>query len=162
MTLDEFRADLLAAAASRAQVQSCGFREAFVLEMLDRLSQAGEVPDAEPCAEMLIGHRGRKLEVDAWATDDADESLHLFVSMLDGHAPIPATVTLTDARDQAFNRLVGVFEQSRDGWLTTNIEESRPLWALAQHIQSSPLPPALRVHVLTDRPISERLNSTVL
>lgn len=157
MTLDEFRADLLAAVASRAQVQACGFREAFVLEMLDRLSQSGEVPDAETCIETVIGHRGRKLEIDAWATDDADGSLHLFVSVLDGKAPLPATITLTDARDQGFNRIIGIFEQSREEWLTANIEESRPLWALAQHIRSSSLPSALRVHVLTDRPISERL-----
>ena len=58
---------------------------------------------------------------------------------------------------RGFNRVLGVFEQSRDGWLADNIEESRPLWALARRIQSAPLPTALRVHVLTDRPISERL-----
>ncbi len=58
---------------------------------------------------------------------------------------------------QGFNRLLGVFEQSRTGWLTDNIEESRPLWSLARRIQTAPLPAALRVHVLTDRPVSERL-----
>jgi hypothetical protein len=157
MTEEEFRADLLAAVASRAEVQACGSKEAFALEMLERLAGSGEVPDAELCPETLTGHRGRKLEIDAWSIDDADGSLHLFVAIWDGGAIYPSSITLTDAREQGFNRILGVFEQSRDGWLTNNIEESRPLWALARRIQTMPLPAALRVHVLTDRPISERL-----
>jgi hypothetical protein len=157
MTDEEFRANLLAATASRAEVQACGNREAFVTEVLDRLRDAGEVPDTEPCAEVLTGHRGRKLEIDAWAADDADDSVHLFVAMYDGRTPTPASFTLTEAREQGFNRLLGVFDQARDGWLTDNIEESRPLWALARRIQTSPLPAALRIHVVTDRPASERL-----
>jgi hypothetical protein len=157
MTEEEFRADLLAAVASRAEVQACVLREAFVLEMLERLSASGEVPDAESCVEALTGRRGRKLEIDAWASDDADGSLHLFVAIWDGEVKFPPSITLTDAREQGFNRVLAVFEQSRDGWLTENIEESRPLWALGRRIRSAPLPTALRVHVLTDRPISERL-----
>lgn len=157
MTEEEFRADLLAAVASRAEVQACGLREAFALEMLERLSESGEVPDTESCVEAHTGHRGRKLEIDAWASDDADGSIHLFVSIWDGGAKYPPSITLTDSREHGFNRVLGVFEQSRDGWLTDNIEESRPLWALARRIRSAPLPTALRVHVLTDRPISERL-----
>ena len=54
MTEEEFRADLLVAVASRAEVQACGSREAFTLEMLDRLSESGEVPDVELCAEALV------------------------------------------------------------------------------------------------------------
>jgi hypothetical protein len=157
MTEEEFRADLLAATASRAEVQACGTREAFVAEALERLRDAGEVPDTEPCAEVLTGHHGRKLEIDAWAADEADGSLHLFVAMYDGQVQYPPSFTLTDAREHGFNRLLGIFDQARDGWLSSNIEESRPLWSLARRIQTSPLPAALRVHVVTDRPASERL-----
>ena len=157
MTEEEFRADLLAHVASRAEGEGCGFREAFALEMLDRLAASGEIPDAELCVEALTGRRGRKLEIDAWAEDDADSSLHLFVVILNGRLTYPSSITLTDAREQGFNRVFGVFEQAREGWLTANIEESRPLWALARRIQMAALPSALRLHVLTDRPISERL-----
>lgn len=157
MREDEFRADLLASVASRAEIEGCGTREAFSLEMLDRLAASGEVPDAESCVEALTGQRGRKLEIDAWSDDEADGSLHLFVTILDGGPTPPPSITLTDAKEQGFNRVIGIFEQARDGWLTANIEESRPLWALARRIQQAPLPQALRVHVLTDRPISERL-----
>jgi hypothetical protein len=127
MNDDEFRADLLPAAASRAEVQAWGSREAFVTEVLERLQDAGEVPSTELCAEVLTGQRGRKLEIDAWSADDADGSLHLFIAIQDGGMEYPASLTLTEAREQGFNRLIGIFEQARDGWLTTNIEESRPL-----------------------------------
>lgn len=157
MTEAEFRDDLLASAASRAEVHATGFREGLVQEMLERLREAGELPDAESCGEMLVGHRGRKLEIDAYAFDDADESLNLFAALPhEGNQAVPP-MTLSEAREQGFNRLLGVFEQARDGWLTKNIEESRPLWTLARRIEVGGKPAALRLHVLTDRPVSERL-----
>ena len=53
--------------------------------------------------------------------------------------------------------MIGVFEQARTGWLSENIEESRPLWAFARRIQTEPPPAALRAHVLTDQCLSERV-----
>lgn len=157
MTEQEYRSDLLASAASRAEVHACGIREAFVAEALERLRDAGEVPDADPCPEAMIGQRGRKLEIDAWADDDADGSLHLFIAIYDGGVETPTNLVLKDARDLGFNRLLGVYEQGREGWLTANIEESRPLWALARRIQTGSRPAALRLNILTDRLVSERL-----
>lgn len=68
MTEEEFRADLLACAASRAETESSGAREAFVAEFLDRLREAQEIPDVEPCPEGLTGlprqeARNRRLRV---------------------------------------------------------------------------------------------------
>lgn len=157
MTDEEFRADLLAAAASRAEAHETSLREAFVTEALERLRDAGELPDTEPCAEAVTGQRGRKLEIDAFAYDEADDSLHLFAAIRDGGADMPPTLTLSEVREQGFNRLLGTFEQARDGWLVASIEESRPLWALARRIQTGGKPAALRLSVLSDRRISERL-----
>src|SRR6185503_13689958 len=162
MTENEFRADLLAAAASRAESHATGLREAFVLEVLERLREAGEAPEAEVCAEKLEGHRSRKLEIDAFSVDDADLSLHLFIAIRNGGNEMPPRITLSEAREQGFNRLLGVYEQSRDKWLTKNIEESRPLWALARRIETSAKPSAVRLHVLTDRMVSERLREIPL
>lgn len=157
MTDEEFRTDLLAASTARAEAHETSLRDGFTAEVIERLRDAGEIPDAESCAEALNGQRGRKIEVDAFALDDADDSLHLFVTLRDGGAATPSAITLTDAREQGFGRLLGLFEQARAGWLTANIEESRPLWALARRIETNPKPAALRLHVLTDRPMSERL-----
>ncbi len=156
MTEDEFRADLLAARSSRAETHATGLREAFIAEVLDRLREAGEVPEAEICGEKVEGRRGRRLEMDAFTFDDADDSLHLFIAIYDGGQEMPARINLSEARDQGFNRLLAVFEQAVDGWLTANIEESRPLWALARRLENSK-PSAVRLHVVTDRMVSERL-----
>lgn len=157
MTDEEFRLDLLASAASRADARAMGARESFVSEIAERLREANELPDMELCPESVMGNRNRRLEVDAYAFDEADDSLNLAIAIRDGGSDQPPTITLSDARDSGFNRLEGVFDQARSGWLTDNIEVSRPLWSLAKRIQSERLPAALRLHVFTDRPISERL-----
>lgn len=157
MTEEEFRADLLASAASRAETLATSLRDGFVAEALERLRDAGELPDAEPCAEMLAGQRSRRLEIDAYAFDEADDSLNLFMAIRDDGSAMPVPLTRTEATEQGFNRLLGVFEQAREGWLTKSIEESRPLWALARRIETGGRPAALRLHVVTDRPVSERL-----
>ena len=114
-------------------------------------------PKANPAPEAITGQRGRKLEIDAWADDEADGSLHLFVAIYDGGQDLTSSLTLTEARDQGFNRLLGIYEQARDGWLTANIEESRPLWGLARRIQLAARPTALRLNVISDRAVNERL-----
>lgn len=157
MTDEEFRSDLLAAAASRAETHATGLREAFVAEVLERLRDAGELPDAETCPELLTGQHARRLELDAFAYDDADDSLHLFIAVHDGGELMPPNIALTEARTQGFVRLLGFFQQARDGWITKNTEESRPLWALARRIETGGKPAALRLNILTDRLVSERL-----
>src|SRR5262245_59040996 len=144
MTEEEFRADLLAAAASQAETHVTGLREGFVSEVLERLREAGEAPEAEICAEKIEGHHRRVLEIDAFSIDEADLSLHLFIANRDGGSDMPARINLSEARDQGFNRLLGVYEQARDGWLTQNIEESRPMWALARRIETASKPSAVR------------------
>lgn len=159
MTDEEFRIDLLASAASRADTRSMGLREGFVEEVAERLRDASELPDVEPCAERLDGQRNRRLEVDAFAFDEADDSLHLIIAIRDGGHDAPLTINLTDSRTEGFNRLQGVFEQARAGWITSAVEESRPIWALARRIETGRVPSALRLHVVTDRIISDRLKA---
>ena len=156
MNAEEFRMELLASVHSRAEAHGIGTREAFVAELTDRLRDSGEMPDIEGCPESLTGQRQRRLEIDGFALDEADSSLHLVLGILDPGSSI-SVITLSDAREAAFNRLEGLYEQARSGWLTANIEESRPLWALARDIERGPRPAALRLHVVTDRRISERL-----
>ena len=157
MTEDEYRSDVLASAASRAETRACGLREGFVEEVLDRLRDANELPDFELCPELITGPSNKKLEIDAFAFDEADESLHLFVTLRNGGSEMPPNLTRTEARDHGFSRLINVFDCSRDGWLGSNIEESRPLWALARRIQRTESLSALRLHVVTDRCASDKL-----
>lgn len=157
MDISEFHADLIASASSRAHSLSTGWHEAFVIEMLERLREAGEVPDAEVCSEQLTGIRARKLAVDAQAVDDADDSLHLFVALTHG-TDEPPSLGPAEARDKGFGRLIAFYEHARDGWITQNVEESRPAWSLADRIRRGKYS-AVRLHILTDRPLSQRVKS---
>ena len=150
MTDEEFRESLLASVAARAESQSCGSREAFVAEWLERLRESGEAPDAEPCAETLEGPRHRRLEIDAWADDEADDSLHLFVALHDGRAESPPNIGLAEARDQGLRRLLNVFNTAREGGSPPTSRRAGRL-GLGPRIAAEPLPSALRLHVLTDR-----------
>jgi hypothetical protein len=153
----EFRADLLASAAARAEGAAMSLREGLVTEMLERLREAGETPDFESCPEQVAGQRQARLEIDAFAYDDADDSLHLFLALRDGGETMPPVLTLSEARDTGFARLLRLYEHAREGWLRANIEESRPLWAFARRVEVEAAPAALRLNILSDRPISERI-----
>ena len=157
MTEDEYRSDILASGASRAETSACSLREGFVAEVLDRLRDAGELPDFELCPEIVSGPLNRKLEIDAFANDDADESIHLFVAIHDGGADMPSPLIKTEAKERGFNRLTNVFECSRDGWIGGNVEESRPLWALSRVLERTANLSALRLHIITDRCVSEKI-----
>ncbi len=100
MDIEAFRGDVIASANARAETIGCGLREGFVEETLDRLREAGEIPDWEPCAEKVDGPRKRRIEMDAVAFDEADDSVHLFLAMRDGGDNAPDTLTLTEVRDR--------------------------------------------------------------
>ncbi|NBC33546.1 MAG: hypothetical protein GVY13_12805 [Alphaproteobacteria bacterium] len=157
MDISEFHADLIASASAKAQSVSIGWHEAFVMEMLERLWEAGEVPEAEVCAEQLTGARSRKLAVDAQAVDDADASLHLFVALPYGKNN-PPSLAPAEAREKGFGRLLAFHDHARDGWITQHVEESRPAWSLADLIRRGHYS-VVRLHILTDRPLSQRVKS---
>ncbi|WP_143596136.1 hypothetical protein [Tistlia consotensis] len=81
MDLAEFHGDLINSVATRADALALGWREAFVLELLERLREAGEIPEAEICLEQLDGPYKRRLVVDAFGFDETDDSLNLFVAI---------------------------------------------------------------------------------
>ncbi|MCR9256474.1 MAG: AIPR family protein [Alphaproteobacteria bacterium] len=157
MEIADYHADLLASVASRSEAAGLSWREGFVTEMLERLRDGSEVPDAEVCIEQLNGPKNRRLLIDAYAEDEADNSLHLFVCLPHGEKGPPVLIP-SEARDQGFVRLRNFLDAAQAGWVRDNIEESRPAWALAQLIRRRNFS-AVRLHILTDRPLSERLKS---
>lgn len=157
MDIEDFHDDLIASASALAHSQETGWREAFVQEVASRLREAGEIPEADACVEQLTGSRNRRLVVDAQAYDDADDSLHLFIAMPHGEAE-PPPLANSEARDNGFGRLTAFYEHARTGWVTQNVEESRPAWSLADLIRRRNFS-AVRMHILTDRPLSQRVKA---
>ena len=80
--LESFRLGLLDAVRVRAP-EGCGTEEldfAFVCEVGSRLSDAEEFQDFIPCHGAGIGHRSKKLRVDGYELDEADDSIRLLIA----------------------------------------------------------------------------------
>ena len=107
MTNEEFRADLLATAAARAEAHASGIREAFLGEALERLRDAGEIPDTEACPERVEGKTTAGLKSMRSHSTMPTTSFTSSSRCLTAEIPISSAITLTEAREQGFNRLMG-------------------------------------------------------
>jgi len=84
--LETYRRELLNAVSVRApKVSSVQDRDfAFVCEVGTRLADAEEFQDFIPSHGAGVGYRQRKLRVDAYEIDEADDSIRLLVADFDG------------------------------------------------------------------------------
>jgi hypothetical protein len=113
--LESFRLGLLDAVRVRAP-EGCGTEEldfAFVCEVGARLSDAEEFQDFIPCHGTGIGHRSRKLRVDGYELDEADDSIRLLIADFRGGDELE-TITRTRA-DGVFAQLKAFVEESSSG-----------------------------------------------
>jgi hypothetical protein len=94
--------------------------------------------------------------VDAYALDDADGSMRLFIAEFVG-GPEPGSLTQTDAKAW-FSRLQTFSEDAFAGKSTREIEESAPAFALASLLnQNRATIVRFRLYLLTDSLISTRI-----
>lgn len=132
MELAEFRKELLETVRARADSTHDFNRAGFVDEVGERLSDAEEFVDFVACR--FEGLSGRKrLKIDGYAFDDADNSLSLLVADFTNDDDMP-TFNATDAL-KAFGMLRAFVEQAIQGKLTDgSIEESQPAHGLASDL----------------------------
>lgn len=113
--LEEFRRGLLDAVSVRAP-EGSGSEErdfAFVCEIGERLSDAEEFQDFMPCQGIGVGHRSRKLRVDGYELDEADDSIRLLIADFKGEQELE-TITKTRA-ESVFAQLKAFVEESSTG-----------------------------------------------
>jgi len=113
--LEEFRRDLLAAVNARApegsDIENRDF--AFVCEFSERLADAEEFQDFIPSHGSGIGHRRKKLRVDGYELDEADDSIRLLVADFKGENDLD-TITKTQINN-VFAQLKAFIEESCSG-----------------------------------------------
>src|SRR5580765_8626881 len=95
MNLEEFRKEILENVAARATASQEFRHSAFVEHCLRLLEDADEVSDVVSCFYRGTGSKNRNSGVDAYALDDADGSMRLFIAEFVGE-PEPASLTQTD------------------------------------------------------------------
>ncbi|MDP3979149.1 MAG: AIPR family protein [Pseudomonas sp.] len=134
MELEEFRKDLIETVRARAESSHDFNRAAFVDEVGERLSDAEEFTDFQACRYEGVSGR-KKLKIDGYAFDEADNSLALLVANFSNEDVMP-TFNASEAL-KSFTMLRGFLEEALQGKLTDGstedevIEESQPAYGLA-------------------------------
>lgn len=163
---DLFRAGLLDAV--RARASEAGGEEdldfAFVCEVGARMADAEEFHDFIPSHFLGTGQRGRKLRVDGYEEDEADDSLRLLIADFRGAA---STETIIKTRVEAiFNQLQSFIEEAAAGKIGSSTRgdaaQARELSELIEnrHLVRDSGARAVsryRLYLITDLSLSERL-----
>lgn len=133
MDLSQFRNDLLETVRSRAESNLDFNRAGFVDEVGERLTDSEEFSDFVACRYEGISGK-RKLKIDGYAFDDADNSLALLIADFSNDDVMPSFNT-ADAL-KSFGMLRAFVEEALKGNLTDgSIEESQPGHGLASDIR---------------------------
>lgn len=164
--LESFHQGLLEAVLVRApqgsEPEEIDF--AFVCEVGARLSDAEEFQDFIPCHGAGIGHRSKKLRVDGYELDDADDSIRLLIADFRGGEE-PETITKTRA-EYVFAQLKAFVEEASSGrFWSSSLSESVQTKELASMIEQrhrlksdgSRSVGRYRFYLITDAALSDRL-----
>lgn len=117
--------------------------EAFTRLVLDYLTEAGEIDDAQCCY-----HRDRGVETSGYGIDDDDEVVNLFSTIYT--ADVPPTTAPGASIEVAFKRLRGLWDKTADSY-HLRLEESSDAFDMAIRLnQVRTEARKVRLFVLTD------------
>jgi hypothetical protein len=157
MNVEELHQDLLASVRLAAEVNKDFVRTCFVEEIGSRLTDYEEVTDFQVCHYEGIGARKRRLQVDGYSFDDADNSMAFVIAEFLNSDQIQS-FGATEAR-RFFSALSGFVEEALDGNLTNgSIDEAQPGYGLAADIvrlQSSIV--RFRFYLVSDGQLNTRI-----
>lgn len=156
MDLNEYRRELIDAALQRISGIATPDRvnEGLLYEFVERLTQAEEFSDVIPCHFSGTGSRGRRLRVDGYQLDEADDSIRLIVCDFSAEDD-PDRLTRTRA-EASFRQVQTFIEDSRSGriWSESGAAESDAA-ELASMIESlAGSVSRYRIYLLTDSQMS--------
>lgn len=158
--LEEFRNGLLEAVRVRAPDGSDAELQdfAFVCEIGERLSDAEEFQDFIPCHGTGVGHRSRKLRVDGYELDEADNSIRLLIADFKGGSEVE-TITKTRA-ESVFSQLKAFVEESSSGKIWSSPLgggiQTKELSGTIERLHTSRSVSRYRLYLITDAILSDR------
>lgn len=158
MDLDDFRNDFLETVRAHAAAEGDFTQAAFVTIASQRLMDAEELSDFEPCYDEGSGIRDRRLKwrIDGYSFDDADGSMKLLIADFRG-GPEAETITQTECA-VLFSRLRAFISEAMSGLLHPKLEESHPVYALASDIcRNRQSIMRFRLFLATDALLSSRI-----
>ncbi|WP_427015965.1 AIPR family protein [Pseudarthrobacter sp. P1] len=156
LKVQSFHENLLASVGSLADADGEFAVTAFTRHCSELLSEAGEFDDAVVLDFEGTGNRRRKLKVNGYDLDNADNSVALVVTIYSG-SPEIQVVSSADAK-AALKALQYFLSEAIDGSFFDGREESSPAYQLAYDLRNRGMNVArYRLYLLTDGQLSNRL-----
>lgn len=159
MDLNEYRREFLDAALQRMPRNETRqtAHECLFYEFVERITQAEEFSDIIPCHFSGIGSRGRRMRIDGYQLDEADDSIRLIVC---DFSLEENTDSLTRTRAEASFRQVETFiDDSRSGrlWSESGVGESDAAELVSMLESSGRNVSRYRIYLFTDLLMSGRI-----
>lgn len=161
MNLEDFRSEWVEDLRVAAEANQSDPHSEFVIDAVDRLSEAEEVEDVEVSYFEGIGRKNTKMMLDGYAFDSVDKSCVLLLSDFSNSNQIE-TLTRTDI-DRLYNNMRYLVESALDGYIVENkFEESSAGYIFAieakRHFDNGEIS-KFRFYILTDKKLSERVKN---
>mgnify|MGYP001119974679 CR=1 FL=1 len=161
MNLEDFRAEWIEDLRVAAEANQSDPHSEFVLDAVDRLSEAEEVENVEVGYFEGLGRRNAKMMIDGYAFDAVDKSCVLLLSDYSNNE-LAETLTLTDI-NRLYNNMRVLVEAALDGYIIDNkFEESSSGYMFAneakRHFANGEIS-KFRFYILTDKKLSDKIKN---
>ena len=134
MDIEEFRKDYLRQIRSNAEYNRTDPEEQFINMALEQLVDMGEIIDPFPISCEMYGRRGRLMEFDSYAYDDADSSIVLIISDFQN---TEEKTTLTNSRiDELCKHMLNFVDEAYSGNIREFCDDSDPIIDIAKEFKA--------------------------
>lgn len=155
MDVSAFREGLLNDVETRAEAEHDFALSAFVNEASLRLAEAEVIEALTPVYYRGVGSRQRKLAVDGFDLDDADDSIALAITEFDGSVNTPR-MTSSEAK-RSFSMLEAFLAEATAGTFSKDREKSSREYELALDLHNRGRAVSrYRLYLLTDHQLVEK------
>ncbi|MBD5636242.1 MAG: AIPR family protein [Clostridia bacterium] len=123
MELSEYRSEFIDELRFNAEHDGSEPESQFINWMLEKLEDIGELYDPYPVSIVMKGRRGRKMAFDAYAYDEADNSLILISSYFSNTRDNAPTLTNTQIEDM-YKHMVNFVDEAVNGHISDYCDDS--------------------------------------
>lgn len=123
MELSEYRSEFIDELRFNAEHDGSEPESQFINWMLEKLEDIGELNDPYPVSIVMKGRRGRKMAFDAYAYDEADNSLILISSYFSNTRDNAPTLTNTQIEDM-YKHMVNFVDEAVNGHISDYCDDS--------------------------------------
>lgn len=155
MNIKEYKQYLINECVATAESSGTTPDEEFINYMIDLFNNNQEALELNICYFEMTGPRQRKIQIDGWGYDEADNTFILFTSYFDRSGSIQ-TITNTDI-DNILRKMEAFVENSANGYIEQNAEfssEGRATAAMLRRYIDQNQITKFKFYIISDIPLS--------